>query len=96
MLGYSCHKAVPSPFTKCTGCPVRLNFKFNRKDQTYQRCARVITRHNHAPKIDSGKFIKRHDILEETKIYLQAGLTPNMIVQCLNKKFSLDLTKGQI
>lgn len=59
----------------------------------YHRCQRATVRHNHRPMWDTRTFLWREDIVKEVKMYLDSGLTQSMIVNCLNKKYSLGLHK---
>ena len=77
-------------------CPVSINFKFrthmgSETDGRFIRMHNLVMQHNHPLVIDDRKVLLRQDILDEIKMYLQAGLTMPMIVACVNKKFGLDV-----
>lgn len=78
-------------------CPVALHFRFKSdagqsKEGKFLRMHNLMMQHNHPLVVDERKVLLRADIMDEIKIYLQAGLTMPMIVACCNRKFGLEVT----
>lgn len=74
---------------------VHFRFKPTHGDSAegkFVRSHHLTTQHSHLLTVDERRVLMRPEIFDEVKLYLTAGLTLPMIVNCVNSKFNLEVS----